>query len=185
MNGYTEENPRCSFHPKEVIVGICALCLKERLLLLTPKSNTNTSKIKSFKILKKKPNITLDKVFALASFLLEFRHRNSGSGDDSSKGSTASLDDSFISIKFEDNGRASWDHKTNHKKESRTESVLVPTKPGGGRGPRWKNGIGHLLQMPGKHRVSSSGNVRRGWSLRMRRTTTTTTTTTTITTMTG
>lgn len=93
--------------------------------------------------------------------------------------------DSFISIKFEDNGKASWDHKTNHKKESRIESVVVPTKPGGGRGPRWKNGIGHLLQMPGKHHVSSSGNVRRGWSLRMRRTTTTTTTTTTtITTMT-
>ncbi|KAM0947384.1 putative protein OCTOPUS [Dioscorea sansibarensis] len=176
MNGYREENPRCSFHPKEVIVGICALCLKERLLPLASQSNTNTSKIKSFKILKRKPNITLDKVFALASFLLEFRHRNSG-GEDSGKGSTASLDDSFISIKFEDNGRASWDHKTNHKKGSETESVVVPTKPGGGRALRWKNGIGYLLQVPGKHHVSLSGKARSGWSLRMRRTTSATITT--------
>ncbi|RWW48464.1 hypothetical protein BHE74_00045476 [Ensete ventricosum] len=34
------DNPRCyHHHPKEVVVGICALCLKERLLVLASEQN--------------------------------------------------------------------------------------------------------------------------------------------------
>ncbi|KAJ0969537.1 hypothetical protein J5N97_022414 [Dioscorea zingiberensis] len=183
MNDHGEESSICSVHPKEAIVGICAICLKERLLILASKSNN--SKKKYFGVFKRKPNITLHKVLALGSFL-EFWHRNPGS--DSGEDSAASLEDSFISIKFEDDGRASWDHKkgsSNQKQASRmegkgTKSVVVQTKPRRG-AQRWKNRIGYLLQIPGKSHVSSLGKVesRRGWiksPRRMRATSTTITT---------
>lgn len=88
MNVTGEENPYCYFHPKEVVVGICALCLKERLLILAskqghhpvPKENSHRL---IHKALYRKPSIPLPKVFALGSFLhrLEFRHQRSDDSD--------------------------------------------------------------------------------------------------------
>ncbi|XP_048431061.1 uncharacterized protein LOC103953156 isoform X2 [Pyrus x bretschneideri] len=37
MNGFREENSFCYFHPKELVVGVCSLCLTERLLILSAK----------------------------------------------------------------------------------------------------------------------------------------------------
>jgi hypothetical protein len=37
MNGYREENSFCYFHPNQVLVGVCPLCLNERLLILAAK----------------------------------------------------------------------------------------------------------------------------------------------------
>lgn len=36
-NGYRDEKSSCYFHPKQVVVGVCPLCLNERLLLLAAK----------------------------------------------------------------------------------------------------------------------------------------------------
>ncbi|KAK1324013.1 hypothetical protein QJS10_CPA02g00498 [Acorus calamus] len=129
MNIYGEENPySCYYHPKEIIIGICALCLKERLLILASKqshfpslSNTSTKDTQTTPfgvVLQRKPSsssttTTLPRVFALgSSFLhrLDSRHHQPPPEDVSDDEDTLpSQDYSFISIKFEDNGKASWD----------------------------------------------------------------------------
>lgn len=87
MNGYGEENSLCYFHPKEVVVGVCHLCLNERLLILAAKqgqhSSTRASRWVNGPATKKAP-ITLPKIFAMGSFLhrLDFRHSKSSSSDD-------------------------------------------------------------------------------------------------------
>eukprot|EP00268_Persea_americana_P010532 TRINITY_DN14287_c0_g1_i2.p1 TRINITY_DN14287_c0_g1~~TRINITY_DN14287_c0_g1_i2.p1 ORF type:complete len:124 (+),score=20.49 TRINITY_DN14287_c0_g1_i2:95-466(+) len=87
MNVNGEENPYCYFHPKEVVVGICALCLKERLLILASKQGHHPvpkeASHRLHKALHRKPSIPLPKVFALGSFLhrLEFRHQRSDDSD--------------------------------------------------------------------------------------------------------
>ncbi|RWR97233.1 hypothetical protein CKAN_02665500 [Cinnamomum micranthum f. kanehirae] len=164
MNVNGEENPYCYFHPKEVVVGICALCLKERLLVLASKQGHHPVPIEAshrlHKALHRKPSIPLPKVFALGSFLhrLEFRHQRS---DDSDQDTVTGHEDSFISIKFENNGLASWDHGTssknpvdvfdlscNHKLEEEikgAKSVVEHTKPRPSL--RWRKRIGHLFQL--------------------------------------
>lgn len=87
MNVYEEQNPYCYFHPKELIVGICALCLKERLLILASKQGHHPvhkeATHRPHKALHRKPSIPIPKVFALGSFLhrLEFRHQKSNNSD--------------------------------------------------------------------------------------------------------
>ena len=85
-NGHREENSFCYFHPNEVAIGVCPLCLNERLLVLASKrghhsSSRSTRRAQSS--MYKKPPITLPKIFALGSFLsrLEFRHWKSDNPD--------------------------------------------------------------------------------------------------------
>lgn len=66
-NGYREpDNSFCYFHPKEVVVGVCALCLTERLLILAARKGHHRS-TQSFT--RRKPPITLPKIFAFSYFL--------------------------------------------------------------------------------------------------------------------
>ncbi|XP_058088640.1 uncharacterized protein LOC131235471 [Magnolia sinica] len=163
MNGYGDENSHCYSHPKEVIIGICALCLKERLLVLASSQGhlpRSKDKHRPHKVLHRRPTISLPKVFALGSFLHrhESQHRKS---DGSDQDIFTSHEDSFISIKFEDNGRASWDITTssrvssesfelpyNHKLNKEIKggkSVVEHMKPR--TTLRWRKRIGHLVQL--------------------------------------
>ncbi|KAJ1273596.1 hypothetical protein BS78_06G294300 [Paspalum vaginatum] len=126
-------------------------------------------------------SISLPKVFALGSSFLQrldsrghYTHRtdadaaaaaaapnpnpnpnpNDGNCSDDTT-SVASLDDSFISIKFEDNGKATWDspHKQQHQvviattKQTNTV-VMVPEHARRGGVTRWrKQVVGRLLQL--------------------------------------
>ncbi|XP_039120362.1 uncharacterized protein LOC120256761 [Dioscorea cayenensis subsp. rotundata] len=183
MNFYRSEESSscCYFHPKETVVGICALCLKERLVILASKQghhlplpkDTHTTH-KSFRILRRKPIITFNKVFALGSFLhrLDFKQPKPDIADEID--SIPSLDGKnrflflfyfyflffyfyflqmrqilFISIKvLKKNGRAMWDNKKGMmmmKKEKEVKSVVEHSKPRGTL--RWRKRIGHLLQL--------------------------------------
>ncbi|XP_008785885.1 uncharacterized protein LOC120107009 [Phoenix dactylifera] len=176
MDGYREDYLCCYFHPKEVVVGICALCLKERLLSLAAKQGhlpLSKDTQKSFRVLRRKPNITLPKVFALGSFLHRIESRRPRPDDGSDEGSIASLEDSFISIKFEDNGHASWDNKkaasmnpTMNTISITTDKIQAPGKErprsmvehAKARGMlRWRKRIGHLLQLARWKRSSKAG----------------------------
>ncbi|KAL9446652.1 hypothetical protein AB3S75_014341 [Citrus x aurantiifolia] len=123
MNDYgddTDSSSCCYFHPKQVVIGVCPLCLNERLLILASKqghsssssSSAHRSKVASDN--KKQPGISnIPKIFALGSLLnrFEFRHWKSDISDQRDA-CTSSQEDSFISIKFEDNGVASWEKGT-------------------------------------------------------------------------
>ncbi|OVA04795.1 Uncharacterized protein family UPF0503 [Macleaya cordata] len=150
MNNHRDQQsyPFCDFHPKQVIVGVCALCLKERLHILASKQghltlpNKNSSSSSSsivhdqtthpdhHNVFHNKSTLSL-KIFALRSFLhrhLEFRSNKSSDNfgtvdyDDEDYTST-SQEDSFISIKFQDNGVASWDKGTKNSKEETLEKM--------------------------------------------------------------
>ncbi|XP_074556213.1 uncharacterized protein LOC141812056 [Curcuma longa] len=96
----------CHFHPQQEMVGVCALCLREKLLQVlasnypqkTPKKQT-------------KSRIRIGKVFVLPSFF-HLSHPSNKFDEEAASASISSLEESFISIKFEENGQASW-HSSN------------------------------------------------------------------------
>ncbi|KAK8705447.1 hypothetical protein V6N13_049050 [Hibiscus sabdariffa] len=162
MNGYREDNSCCYFHPKEVVLGVCPLCLNERLLILA----SNQARRGSHRFIRavslKKPPINLPNIFAFGSLLnrLEFKHCKSEHSD-----ASTTQEDSFISIKFEENGVGSWEKGTVSKvsvehcnmswnptltkgmevtKET-NKSVIEHVKPRASL--RWRKRIGHLFQL--------------------------------------
>ncbi|KAK8692223.1 hypothetical protein V6N13_075697 [Hibiscus sabdariffa] len=166
MNGY-EDDSCCCFHPKQVVIGVCPFCLNDRLLVLASKqahsssssSSSSSSTRGSHRFLQKKPHIHLPNIFALASFLHlpELKHGKSHDHD-----ASTSQEDSFISIKFEENGVGSWEKGKVSKvslencsmswnptlgkglKEG-NKSVIEHPKPGGSL--RWRKRMGHLFQL--------------------------------------
>ncbi|KAM7507745.1 hypothetical protein LguiA_018198 [Lonicera macranthoides] len=155
MNDCRGDKECCYFHPKEIIVGVCHLCLYEKLLIL---SNNNSNQTK--------PNSSTfhSKIFALGSLIhhrFESRHRKS---DNSDSDASTSHEDSFISIKFEKNGVGSWDRGKVSSKVSIEQCNKMPlnkslTKEYSS-GPktvvehvkarsalRWRKRIGHLFQL--------------------------------------
>ncbi|CAN1235717.1 hypothetical protein LINPERPRIM_LOCUS4590 [Linum perenne] len=126
----------CYFHPKEHLIGVCPLCLHERLIVLLAATKQRRQYLSSssssvpgssvFPRHKKKPSI----LFSLGSLLinrLEFRHQRAcddrdcnpdcefgfDGGDyddfDVDFDDDAGVEDSFISIQFQNNGVASWE----------------------------------------------------------------------------
>uniref|UniRef100_A0A5B7BM97 Uncharacterized protein n=1 Tax=Davidia involucrata TaxID=16924 RepID=A0A5B7BM97_DAVIN len=115
MNEYREDKPCCYFHPKEVIVGVCPLCLNERLLILASKqghlSQTKGTTHRTQSVMDRKPHISLPKIFALGSFLnrLDFRHKKFQDLDVDASSSQEGRDlFSHNSIKVNKCGTYSW-----------------------------------------------------------------------------
>ncbi|KAM3391779.1 hypothetical protein ACQJBY_013089 [Aegilops geniculata] len=198
----------CYFHPRELLVGVCAHCLRERLLLLlaaksgnggggrarTPADGASYLSARPYcRALRRRTrsiSSSLPKVFALGSFLQrldssrhhhhhhhpdEAVHDHDGGGggededkdrnpdDDDAAASVASLDDSFISIKFEDNGKATWvDSQQASLKPVReaapattTKAMVVEQASRRGGVTRWrKQVVGRLLQLARWKRAS-------------------------------
>ncbi|MQL71718.1 hypothetical protein Taro_004043 [Colocasia esculenta] len=181
MDDAREDNPStvCCFHPREVVVGVCALCLKERLLVLAARQGRQARRRSFSRAPSKKPSIAIPKVFAFGSSLLhrlDSRHVQDSAwdGDFDSDDSTESLDDSFISIKFEDDGQLSWDKKGPQAPHPGTSSsaaqcssssplaaaagaqslVEHPKRRDGS--IRWRKRFGHLLRLPRWKRTSKA-----------------------------
>ncbi|KAJ7965570.1 RNA polymerase sigma factor RpoD like [Quillaja saponaria] len=199
--GYREENSWCYFHPKQIVIGVCPSCLTQRLLILAAKQgqsqyHNHLSDIHSRSGHRraqsagfKPPNITLQKIFAFGSFFNrhELRQCKSDNSDqnDHDHASTTSQEDSFISIKFEENGAASWEknintvsnkvslencnnmswnhHSLNPNKDNsnsnskETKSVIEHGKPRPSL--RWRKRIGHLFQLIRWKRSTTKGSV--------------------------
>lgn len=93
MNAHRDQNFGCYIHPQEIVIGVCALCLRERLLILASNQSelpSNKDKHSSFRAGRRKNSITLPKVFALGSFLTRLdsrRHQPDDYSDEVSIGS--------------------------------------------------------------------------------------------------
>ncbi|KAJ6709376.1 hypothetical protein OIU74_010469 [Salix koriyanagi] len=183
MNAYrSEDNSYCYFHPKEDLVGICPLCLNERLLVLAMKKSSRSSARATRGnegTAHRKPPIKLAKIFAFGSLLnrFEFRHWKSDNSDQDA--ASTSQEDSFISIKFEDNGAALWEKGTvskvsiepcskswnqNLSKEAKqgkdtkeTMTVIEHAKPHASL--RWRRKIGHMFQLMIRRKRSNKGHM--------------------------
>ncbi|CAG7869639.1 hypothetical protein BRARA_F01582 [Brassica rapa] len=157
MDMYKDDSsPYCYFHPKEEYVGVCPLCLNERLLVLASKQRSSRTKYSS-----SSPVINLPKIFTLSSLLsrLDLRHRRKFHPSSDLDVST-SQEDSFISIKFENDGNASWEKKTVSKvcvdntssackeQQSLTTSSTSIIEPNSVKSSlRWRKRIGHLFHV--------------------------------------
>ncbi|XP_031503794.1 uncharacterized protein LOC116266635 [Nymphaea colorata] len=171
---YGEEVLRCPFHPKELVIGICALCLRERLLILASKQGMNQTpssprRGSSMKFLRKPSLYSFPKVSTLGSMLhrLEFLPRRKSDATDLDAAST-SLEDSFISIKFEDNGSTSWengatkqfpwesvDFFSKQDPDTNSKTVVEHAQPRGGL--RWRKKMGYLFHLVRWKRSSNKG----------------------------
>ncbi|KAA3453803.1 hypothetical protein CXB51_011334 [Gossypium anomalum] len=167
MNGYREDNSCCYFHPKQVVIGVCPLCLNERLLVLASKQGQRSSSSSSTRagrsrflqgVSQKKPHIYLPNIFAFGSLLNRpqphLNHLKPQDFDDHD--ASTSQEDSFISIKFEENGVGSWEKgkvskvslehcSMSWKASLSNKSVIEHPKPGGSL--RWRKRMGHLFQL--------------------------------------
>ncbi|KAJ0257572.1 hypothetical protein HA466_0084180 [Hirschfeldia incana] len=187
MDMYKDDSsPYCYFHPKEEYVGVCPLCLNERLLVLASKQRSSKTTHSS-----SSPIISLPKIFAFSSLLsrLDLRHHRKFNPPSDLDAST-SQEDSFISIKFENDGNASWEKKTecvdninSSCKEQQsliTSSTSIVEHKSVKSSLRWRKRIGHLfhviklrsgLSTSSRH-VASSSKVegtkvkKRGWMVR-------------------
>ncbi|GER49186.1 hypothetical protein STAS_26415 [Striga asiatica] len=173
MNGEREDElVWCYFHPRELVIGICASCLKERLLVLA------ASKQKHYHQVHTSRRAT-PKIFALSGLInpLDVMQHKSVDHVCDESGSSTSHEESFISIRFEDNGVASWDkgkvsktqndnnnqinrrlendHNTPDK-ANKTKSVVEHAKTRATL--RWRKRIGHLLHLIRWRRSASKGN---------------------------
>uniref|UniRef100_A0ACD5WM88 Uncharacterized protein n=1 Tax=Avena sativa TaxID=4498 RepID=A0ACD5WM88_AVESA len=206
----------CYFHPRELLVGVCAHCLRERLLLLlasnskqqegqgggrarVPADGASYLSARPYcRAIRRVRTGSIVSVLALGSSFIHrldsssSRHHHSAhdggshdgnvdckvnpGGDDAAgveddDASIASLDDSFISIKFEDNGKATWanaqslqtkpDHAVDgriaEKASSATTTTVVVEHVRRGGATRWrKQVVGRLLQLARWKRASSS-----------------------------
>lgn len=191
----------CYLHPRELLVGVCAHCLRERLLLLiaskqqgggrasVPADGASYLSARPYcRALRRVRTGSIVSVFALGSSLIHrldsSRHHtqdvvhDDGNGggdkinpdaDPDDAASNASLDDSFISIKFEDNGKATWVDTQDQKDPAvsdadaksagkATTAVVEHARRGGVAVTRWrKQVVGRLLQLARWKRTSTGG----------------------------
>ncbi|TKY56154.1 hypothetical protein E2542_SST20595 [Spatholobus suberectus] len=184
-NGHKEGKPCCYFHPKQVVVGVCPLCLNERLLILAAKQDHHHhhrpfASIASHRLqssTQRKPSTSIHKIFAFGSlFSRQQLKSHYYDQDDASP-------NSFISIKFEENGVASWEKSTVSNKgcvesgvlnKDAKESKSVIEHGKSNNAFRWRKRMGRLVHFIQWKRSNKGGmghvgnkvegvKVRKGW----------------------
>ncbi|KAL2317801.1 hypothetical protein Fmac_031677 [Flemingia macrophylla] len=226
-NGHKEEKEAwCYFHPKQVVVGVCPLCLNERLLVLAAKQDHHRpfASIASHRLqssTQRKPSASIHKIFAFGSLFTRHQFKSHYYDQDdaspSPEGKTIFytllsisniaiycqnlsspfgyavvynshkfvIHKSFISIKFEENGVASWEKGSVFSKGCVNSEVLKKEAKDSNKSViehgksnnnafRWRKRMGrlsHLIQWKrsSKGCVGHVGNkvegvkVRKGW----------------------
>ncbi|KAL2339788.1 hypothetical protein Fmac_007728 [Flemingia macrophylla] len=179
-NGYREDKSFCYFHPKQLLVGVCPLCLNERLLVVAAKQGRHHHT----RLQTSKPSSSIHKIFAFGSLFTRQQSHHCKSHnydyDDVSPSPEATNDndilndfnfaESFISIKFEENGVASWEkssvslEKCNKKmpwKHEKNKSVIEHGKSRDSL--RWRKRIGHMFQLIRWRKGGGVCHLRKGW----------------------
>ncbi|XP_029130753.1 uncharacterized protein LOC109816063 [Cajanus cajan] len=184
-NGEKEEKEACCyFHPKQVVVGVCPLCLNERLLELAAKQDHHrpfASIASHHRLQTSSHRNPIHKIFAFGS--LFSRHQFKSHYYDQHDASP-SPEESFISIKFEENGVASWEKGTVSNKGGVNSEVLMTEVKDSNRSViehgksnnafRWRKRMGRLVHLIQWKRSSKGGvghvgnkvegvKVRKGW----------------------
>ncbi|CAM8886219.1 unnamed protein product [Rhodiola kirilowii] len=138
----------CHFHHNEVFVGICPLCLNERLQTLASlrQSHYNKHKAQQHSSSRGHSFSLTTKILSLSSLLhrLDLRSHKNSSYDRDCNSSSSSQEDSFISIKFEENGAAFWDKEKQSDKNRTTDDINTSVVEHI-RTRQWRKRIGHIF----------------------------------------
>ncbi|XP_047323245.1 uncharacterized protein LOC124926954 [Impatiens glandulifera] len=174
-NYSTSNGPICCSHVLKELsrhhVGVCPLCLTDRLLLLADQSKPSSTFLNHYKI-----SNTLG--FLLRRFEFRRQRRSATSPDqDHDDEDLDSPEDSFISIKFGDNGESLWEEKTaskvsleqyscsmkilsskKKKKDLEVDTTSV-VEHGKASAPllMWRKKIGHVFQLSRWRRSNNVG----------------------------
>ncbi|KAE9608984.1 hypothetical protein Lal_00020577 [Lupinus albus] len=159
-NAHREGKPCCYFHPKQIVIGVCPLCLNERLLILVAKQShhhhNSATKASSHRLqssTNRKQQTSIHKIFSFSSLFSSRQCKSQNLHYDVSP----TPEDSFISIKFEENGVATWKNSTvsnkvtlenwkwNHHSKKENKSVIEHENSHDTF--RWRKRIGHIFQL--------------------------------------
>ncbi|RCV14752.1 hypothetical protein SETIT_3G003400v2 [Setaria italica] len=129
------DSPYCCFHPREVVVGVCAHCLKDRLLLLLNKDPTTQQQQGQLRRRRtSSSSISLPKVFALgSSFLqrLDSRHHRPDHDDAAHSDGTTSA--ASLDVRGQRQGDVGQPHQGRGSSPGAGEVfVFLDVRPGGG-----------------------------------------------------
>ncbi|KAI0528584.1 hypothetical protein KFK09_001126 [Dendrobium nobile] len=100
-----DKNLSCCLHPNKLVVGVCSLCLKEKLLIVASKQEYN--QYSSFRLQKKKISTVARKIpkflkpSSFPSFFDLHRPKQDDNSSSSQNSSILSLQDSFLSLKLD------------------------------------------------------------------------------------
>ncbi|KAK1436437.1 hypothetical protein QVD17_02217 [Tagetes erecta] len=132
----------CYFHPDEVFVGVCPLCLYERLIVVATKRCRGGLRLYASSTCKSvKPCMVMPKMFAIDYLIHRKTRKHKLKVKDHEDIASASQDDSFISIRFdEDNTTGEWE------KGKDSKSIVEHAKPPWS-SLRWRKRIGHVFQL--------------------------------------
>ncbi|KAI3685542.1 hypothetical protein L6452_34790 [Arctium lappa] len=131
----------CYFHPDEVFVGVCPLCLYERLIVVAGKRCRRLGLYRSGSCKSSKPRIILPKMFAIDSLIHRKTKKHHVNNDAS--------DDSFISIRFDRNSSmGAWEKGKVSLQDCNInqKSVVEHAKPPWS-SMRWRKRIGNVFQL--------------------------------------
>ncbi|XP_071717460.1 uncharacterized protein [Rutidosis leptorrhynchoides] len=146
MKSLNDEGCFCYFHPDEVFVGVCPSCLYERLIVVAAKRRrlTTTARLRFYKsnINSCKSRINLPKMFALIHRKTKKPLLDLKLDDDDDDDASTNHDDSFISIRFDDNKIVgAWEKKKDCK------SVMEHTSQPQWSSITWRKHIGHVFHL--------------------------------------
>ncbi|XP_073138047.1 uncharacterized protein [Henckelia pumila] len=170
-DGYSE---CCCIHPTHTVVGVCAFCLNDRLLVLA--ANSHQTRIRR---LHENKNIhTFYDMFSVKGLQhrIEVKKKKSDGQNLIITPSVCSQEDSFISIKFGDNGVASWDkeniskaaapldHQSEYDNCNDAKNIISVVDHAKHRAAmlRWRRRIGHILHLVRWKRSSKGNNMCHG-----------------------
>ncbi|XP_020228502.1 uncharacterized protein LOC109809573 [Cajanus cajan] len=178
-NGFREEKSFCYFHPKQLLIGVCPLCLNERLLIVAAKQGRHhhNRSSSSHSLQTSKPSSSIHKIFAFGSLFTRHESHHCKSHNYDYDDVSPSPEESFISIKFEENGVASWEKSTVSLEKCNKKKMLWKHEKDKSRSViehgksrdllRWRRRIGHMFQLirwkKGGGVCHVGTKVRKGW----------------------
>ncbi|KAM7253004.1 hypothetical protein ACFE04_025622 [Oxalis oulophora] len=156
---YRDDNSCCYFHPTEVVVGICPLCLNERLLTLSAKHHHHH--YHHHHQYKKATTIHLPKIFAFGSLLhrLEFKQSFNNNNNNNKKSHSTFSDNASSSTDQEGTdyqdycdracqakdlaevAKADWSSLPSGEVEEVNQVKFLPRKQQGGGGQNQAQGL--------------------------------------------
>ncbi|KAE9587189.1 hypothetical protein Lalb_Chr23g0271011 [Lupinus albus] len=158
---FKEEKPWCYFHPKQVVIGVCPLCLNERLIIVAAKQGNYHNSVSKASLrfqsslnTKQPSTSSIHNIFAFGSL---FTSKQCKSDENLDYDVSPTPEESFISIKFEENGVASWEKSTisnkvsienckwNNDQSKKNKSVIEHGKSRDIY--RWRKRIGHMFHL--------------------------------------
>ncbi|CAL0317929.1 unnamed protein product [Lupinus luteus] len=171
-----EEKTWCYLHPEQVVIGVCHLCLNEKLLFLVaakqghhynyqnPITSNASHRHQSFMHNRKPSSTSIHKIFAFGNSLFSRPESQKLKSANYDIDASPSPEESFISMKFEENGVALWEKNSASNKVPIEKSQILKKEDKSmvqhvksNNAFRWRKRIGHIFHLIQWRRTTKGG----------------------------